>query len=89
MKKHFIKKYTVAASTERKFEIQYNLVKFNLAYKWQKYPAALQAFNFLKREKLVTLKMRLKLLFIQLPFFHKTLKSIKKTYIPKTSVSHL
>ena len=89
MKKHFIKKYTVAAGTERKFEIQYNLVKFNLAYKWQKYPEASQAFNFLKEEKLVTLKMRLKLLFIQLPFFHKTLRSIKKTYIPKTSVSNL
>lgn len=89
MKKHFIKKYNVAASVERKFEIQYNLVKFNLAYKWQKYPEAAQSLNFLKEEKLVTLKMRLKMLFIQLPFFHKTLRSIKKTYIPKTSVSHL
>jgi hypothetical protein len=89
MKKHFIKKYKVAAGIERKFEIKYNLTKFTLAYKWQKYPEAAQAFNFLKKEKEITLKLRLKMLFLQLPFFHKTIRNIKKLYLPKTSISRL
>ena len=89
MKKHFIKKYNVAADVERKFEIQFNQLKFILAYKWRKYPEALQAFNFLKEEKLITPKMRVKMLFIQLPFLHKTIRSIKNLYLPKTSVSRL
>ncbi len=89
MKKHFIKKYDVAAAIEREFEIQYNRNKFMLAYKWRKYPEALQAFDFLKKEKLINFKMRLKMLFLQVPIFHKTLSNIKKLYLPKTSVSRL
>ena len=89
MKKHFIKKYNVAPDVEKKFEIKFNYLKFILAYKWQKYPEALQAYNFLKQEKLVTPKIRLKMLFIQLPFLHKTVRNIKNIYLPKTSVSRL
>jgi glycosyltransferase involved in cell wall biosynthesis len=89
MKKHFIKKYNADPAVERQFEIQFNRIKFVLAYKWQKYPEALQAFTFLKEQKSADLKMRLKLLFLQLPFLHKTLRNIKNLYLPKTSVSRL
>jgi len=89
MKKHFIKKYNVPAEVVKKFEIQFNQLKFNLAYKWRKSKEAAQAFEILKQEKLVTPKLLTKMLFVQVPFFHKTLKSIKKVYLPKTSVSRL
>jgi len=89
MKKHFIKKYHVASDIEREFEIQYNGVKFQLAYKWGKYHEGLEAFNFLKSEKSVTAKMRLKMLFLQLPFLRRTLKNIKRVYLSKTSLSRL
>ena len=89
MKKHFIKKHNVAGDIERKFEIKYNLVKFTLAYKWGKHTEGEEAFNYLRKEKAVTLKMRAKMLFLQLPFLRKTLKKIKKIYVPKTSLSRL
>jgi len=89
MKKHFIKKYNVAADIERKFEIQYNRIRFDLAYKWGKYNEGLEAFNYLKGEKSVTYKMYLKKLSLQLPFLRKTIKNIKKVYLPKTSLSRL
>ena len=89
MKKHFIKKYHVSAGIEKKFEIKFNKQKFMLAYKWNKFREAAEAFAFLKREGEVTSKMRLKMLFLQVPFFHKTVKNIKRMYLPKTSVSRL
>jgi hypothetical protein len=89
MKKHFIKKYKVDTDIERKFEIQFNQQKFNLAYKWRKLPEASQAFHLLKKENMVTGRLRLKMLLLQMPFFHKALTNIKKIYLPKTSVSRL
>jgi glycosyltransferase involved in cell wall biosynthesis len=89
MKKHFIRKYNVNRSVERKFEAAYHLVKFELAYKWGRYPEAEQAFAVLKAEKAASFKLRLKLLFLQLPFLHKTLKNIKKIYVPRASLSRL
>ena len=89
MKKHFIKKYNVAQDIDRKFEIQYNLIKFTLAYKWGKYTEGMEAFSFLKSEKAVTAKMYLKMRFLQLPFLRKTVKNIKRIYLPKTSLSRL
>ena len=89
MKQHFMNKYNVSAEVRRKFEIQFNWQKFNLAYKWRKHTEAAQAFDVLKKEGEVTMKLRMKMLFVQVPFFHKTLKGIKKIYLPKTSVSRL
>ena len=89
MKMHFIKKYNVATDIQRKFELQYNHIKFTLAYKWGKYTEGLEAFSFLKSEKSVTWKMRLKMLFLQRPFIRRTLKNIKRAYLPKTSLSRL
>jgi glycosyltransferase involved in cell wall biosynthesis len=89
MKKHFIIKYKVDTDIERKFEIQFNQQKFNLAYKWRKLPEASQAFHLLKKENMVTGRLRLKMLLLQMPFFHKALTNIKKIYLPKTSVSRL
>jgi glycosyltransferase involved in cell wall biosynthesis len=89
MKMHFIKKYQVATDVQRKFEIQYNHIKFTLAYKWGKYTEGLEAFKYLKAQDSVNLKMRLKLLFLQLPFLRKALKNIKRLYLPKTSLSRL
>jgi len=89
MKTYFIRKYNVSADVVRKFEIKFNKQKFTLAYKWNKYPEAAQAYAILKKEGQVTLKMRLKLVFLQVPFFHKTVKNIKRMYLPKTSVSRL
>ena len=89
MKKHFIRKFNVPADVNRAFEVQFNQQKFQLAYKWRKYREASEAYAVLKKENLVSLKLRLKLLFVQVPFFHKTVKSIKRFYLPKTSVSRL
>jgi hypothetical protein len=89
MKKHFIRKYNVRRSVERKFETEFHLIKFNLAYKWGQYAEAEQAYAVLKMEKALSLKLRMKMLFMQLPFLRKTIKNIKKIYIPKASVSRL
>lgn len=89
MKRHFIDKYHVKGSVVRRFEIQFNQTKFNLAYKWSNFTAAKEAFTVLKSERAVSTKMRAKMLFLQLPFLSKTLKNIKKLYLPKTSVSRL
>jgi glycosyltransferase involved in cell wall biosynthesis len=89
MKMYFIKKFGVAADVVKEFEIKFNQQKFTLAYLWKKYPEAEQAFNYLKKQKAVTPKLRLKLLSLQLPVLHKTIRNIKKLYLPKTSVSRL
>ena len=89
MKMHFIKKYNVDPEIKRNFERQYNLNKFTLAYKWGSYAAASESIAFLKSENAVTMKMRLKMLFLQLPFLRKTLINIKKLYVSKTSLSRL
>jgi glycosyltransferase involved in cell wall biosynthesis len=89
MKKHFIRKYKVRRSVERKFETEFHLIKFNLAYKWGQYAEAEQAYQVLKMEKALSLKLRMKMLFMQLPFLRRTIKNIKKIYIPKASVSRL
>jgi glycosyltransferase involved in cell wall biosynthesis len=89
MKQHFMKKYKVDANIERKFEIQYNRNKFDLAYKWGKYGEGRDAFNFLKAENSISAKMHAKLFFLQLPFLRKTVINIKKLYRPKTSLSRL
>ena len=89
MKMHFIKKYNVDPEIKRNFETQYNLNKFTLAYKWGSYAAASESIAFLKSENAVTMKMRLKMLFLQLPFLRKTLINIKKLYVSKTSLSRL
>ena len=89
MKMHFIKKYGVSSEVVREFEIKFNTQKFMMAYIWKKYEVAAEAYNFLKKEKATTLKLRLKLLFLQVPVFHKTVRSIKRLYLPKTSISRL
>ena len=89
MKKHFINKFNVNRDTVRKFELQFNQTKFNLAYKWGNYTAAKEACAALKSEKAMSARLRVKMLFLQLPFLSKTLKNIKKLYLPKTSVSRL
>jgi glycosyltransferase involved in cell wall biosynthesis len=89
MKMHFIKKYGVADEVRKSFEIKYHDTRFMLAYKWGIYDAGLESYSFLKARGAATLKMRLKLLFLQLPFLRKTLKSLKRVYLPKTSLSRL
>jgi glycosyltransferase involved in cell wall biosynthesis len=89
MKKHFIKKYSVAADIDKSFEVKFNKQKFELAYKWNKYQEAGQAYDILKKEGLITFKLGLKMLFLRVPFFHKTVKGIKRIYLPNTSVSRL
>jgi glycosyltransferase involved in cell wall biosynthesis len=88
MKAHFIKKYKLGEKTELEFELQYHLMRFNVAYNQNNYKEANKSFQYLKNHNQADMKMKLKNTLLRFPVVQTSLKKISKLYSRKEFYNH-